>query len=261
MLSKNFKLRSLSSSLLLLGTFAWAQENKAVVDENHKAMQDFNAEEVWQGDTFAKDDHKVLVIQDRRFTKSGRFDLGIFGGRTNSSAFYSSWNYGVGMGYHFNEYFGIDTFVSYHKNSLTEDGKQVNGFLKEYNFPSSKEFQEPKTYAGGALLWSPIYGKFAFFRRSIIHFDFFSTVGLSYLKTKTNIPGSQGGKDQGHLGSLLGVGMRVFMNDHFSLRFDVRNTIYKTTFAPLRAGQPGSKLTRSQYQYALGLYYLFGSGK
>jgi outer membrane beta-barrel protein len=218
----------------------------------------FSAADVWNVDMFKQDDQKVLVIQDRKFTKAKKIELGTHLGLTKANPFYSTISYGVHGAYHLDEYFGIEGFFNGSTSQLTADAKQINEFLDKASFSSVKEYQKPTLFGGGALLWSPIYGKFAFFRRSIIHFDIFASLGLSVMKSETNHPL---GKNQTHIGSLESIGMRVFLAKNWALRLETRHNVFRSYFAPSGpASNPGSPVTlwRQSFQFTAGTSYTFG---
>lgn len=222
---------------------------------------DFKSNDVWDNDIFDREDHKVLVIHERKFTKTGKFEIGLHGLASSASNFHNSYGGGVHGGYHFTEYLGIDFFANYTTSSFNSDGEQLQNFLTVFNFPSTKEFQSPELFTGLGVMWSPIYGKFAFFRSNIIYFDFFGTAGFSVLTTQSNrTPTTK----QVHPGSLLGVGFRVFINKTFALRFDVRNNIYVSNFQATTGGTGtlvAEKVTRMAFQYGLGFSALLGGGE
>jgi outer membrane beta-barrel protein len=232
------------------------------VEEKKAASGDavkFSADDVWNVDIFEREDHKVLVIQDRKYNKAKRLQLGIDVGKTAASPFHTTYPYGVHGAFHFTEYLGLEGYFSNSYNSLNKHGKQIDEFLSSRNFAAKKEFREPKWYSGAAFVWSPIYGKFAFFRRSIIHYDFYGVIGASYFKTNTSLPAGQG-KNQQHIGSLAGVGARVFLSKSWVWRFDVRNSYYQAEFAPTTPTGSSSKIWLSYYQFTTGLSYLINLG-
>lgn len=228
--------------------------------ENKDPKVDFKAGDVWDVDIFNRADHKVLVIQDRKYTKAGKFEAGLHLGSFDFSPWYESYSGGGQVAYHFTEYLGLEVFGNKSTSSLSKDGKQVKEFLDESGFTSIKEFHEPNFYAGAMAVWSPIYGKFAFFRSNIIHFDIFGQMGPTYVSFDSNKT-SQGGKNQNKWGLGTAVGLRVFLSKQFNLRFDIRNNIYRAYFAGESFGIGAKTLTRSAFQYNLGVSMLLGSGK
>jgi len=219
------------------------------------ALSGFQANDIWNVDIYQKDDHKILVIQDRKYTKAKRLELGFHTGVYSSSPFLSTTTFGFNSTYYFSEYLGIEGFFSQNWSTSTADKDQLQEFLDKAAFSSTKEFQEPHNFGGLAVVWAPIYGKFAFFRKAIIHFDMYSELGASVFNSTTNVSAEQGGKDQSHWGSLAGVGMRFFLTKHWSTRIDIRHNAYKAEFAPRGpASNPGDPVTiwRQNFQFTLG---------
>jgi len=227
----------------------------------------FNATGVWDLDIYNQADHKVLIIQDRKYTKAKKIEVGLNLGITKASAYFNAISYGVLGAYHFDEYFGIEAFYNASSASGTREKRQLDTFLEAKGLSSTFEVQDPQSTFGANLIWSPIYGKFAFFRRNIIHFDIFAIGGFSVQGLGTNLT-SQGAKEQNLFGSLLGVGTKVFLSKHFSLRLEAKNNIYRTYYFPVikqdGSGDiqiPGKKVWWNAWHYLIGTSYTFGSGK
>ena len=246
---------------LILSLQSSAEESKEEKNPHPKGQAvNFNATDVWNLDIFEREDHKVLVIQDRKYNKAKRLELGLEAGNFAASPFYTTWNYGARTAYHFTEYLGIEGIFNLSSSSFNKHGTQINEFLSSRSFTSTKEFREPKWYSGLGFVWSPIYGKFAFFRSNIIHYDFFATIGASVLKTNTNVTVANGGSNQTHVGSLLGLGLKVFLSKSWAFRFDTRQVIYQAKFAPTSPNGQGTDVTLYNYQFMGGFSYLINLG-
>lgn len=227
---------------------------------------DFSAKDLWDKDLSERDDNKVIVIQDRKYNKAGRFEFGLDAGVTDASAFYNSYSFGARAAYYFSEYWGIQAFGNYSLNTDTNEKKQLQNYLSVSGFESTKEVQQPRLFTGIGAVWSPIYGKFAFFRSDIIHFDFFVGLGLSYLTTQqVFMPNGSTGKTQGYPGTLENIGFRVFMNKHYTWTTEVRNNVYIAKYSATTSGG-GKNLIEAQnvssnnFQFMTGFSYLIGSG-
>lgn len=227
----------------------------------------FNAKDVWNVDIFDRDDNKVLVIQDRKYNKAGRLELGFDLGALSASPYYKTLSYGGRATYHLSEYWGVELYGTKYKSSFSAEGNQLNDFFIEKNFPVAKEFRRPDFFTSASVVWSPIYGKFAFFRSNIIHFDFYGQLGVSQFRTigiktiKDQTPtASEKTTAQNHLGSLVAVGARVFLNKHFIWRFDIRNNIYNVDYAATEDNGKRSSVTHSALHFSTGVSYLFNIG-
>ena len=71
-------------------------------------------------------------------------------------------------------------------------------------------------YAGSALQWSPLYGKFALSNASLVHLEAFLTFGGAFGYFQ---PDYKAGPE-------LGVGTRLFLNQTISVRFDARDAYF-----------------------------------
>ncbi len=231
---------------------------------------DFSAKDVWDKELFERDDNKVLVIQDRKYNKEGRLELGVDLGMTSATAFYNTYSFGLRSAYYFSEYWGIQGFGNYSINSDTNEKEQLENFLTQSNFASTKEFLQPKFFGGLGVIWNPIYGKFAWFRSRIIHFDIYAGLGVSVLTMDStfNKPASgagaqKKGDSQTAIGSLANLGIRVFLSKNFAWTTEVRNNIYQAKYAATTSGGPGAvpiaakKVLQNNFQFMTGVSYMF----
>lgn len=255
--------------VLLALPFNFSAYAEAKNEKNHNDADpvNFNAKDVWDVDVFNHDDHKVLVIQDRKYNKAGRVELGLDLGTASASPYYKTLSYGGHATYHLNEYWGIELYGAKYNSSFSVEGKQLNDFFISKNFPVAKEFRQPDFFTSASAVWSPIYGKFAFFRSNIIYFDVYAEAGISALRTNSvitikdlNPTPSEKGTNQTHIGSLAAVGARAFINQRWIWRFDIRNNIYNVDYAATQDNGPRSKVTQSAFQFTTGISILFNVG-
>lgn len=228
---------------------------------------DFTAKDVWDKELFERDDNKVLVIQDRKYNKEGRLELGVDLGMTSATAFYNTYSFGVRSAYYFNEYWGLQWFGNYSINTDSKEKDQLDQYLSASGFSSTKEYKQPKLFTGIGVLWNPIYGKFAWFRSKIIHFDIYAGLGLSYLTTEsslsfTHLGQTYSGIDDSAIGSLANLGIRIFVAKGWSWTTEVRNNIYQAKYAKTRTGGLGAEIAakdvwQNNFQFMTGVSYMF----
>ncbi len=201
--------------------------NPAPTEEATPPAVDFSAKDVWDKELFERSDNKVLVLQDRKYNKNRRFELGIDAGMTSASAFFNSYTFGARTAYYFNEYWGVQAFGNYTLNTDSREKEQLEEFLTKSGFKSTKEFKQPRFFGGVGVLWNPIYGKFAFFRKNIIHFDIYAGLGVSVLTTEStfNADSATGVKRKGasgtYPGTLANLGLRIFLNKNMAWTTEV----------------------------------------
>jgi len=150
----------------------------------------------------------------------------------------------------FTQHFGSQASFVYH---LQENfGLQLTG---GYNWANSEsafngelvEKFRAEAQAATSLLWTwgvlggvevtPLYGKFAFFEGTLVHFSFVVNGGLGLGGTRHQLkpetvrandtisPSTYGDTGIRFMGS-LGAGFRVGIGEHFAIRLEVRDVVY-----------------------------------
>ena len=150
----------------------------------------------------------------------------------------------------FTQHFGSQASVVYH---LQENfGLQLTG---GYNWANSEsafngelvEKFRAEAQAATSLLWTwgllgglevtPLYGKFAFFEGTLVHFSFVINAGAGIGGTRHQLkpetvraddtlsPSTFGDTGVRFMGS-LGAGFRLGIGEHFALRLEVRDVVY-----------------------------------
>jgi len=150
---------------------------------------------------------KLGVVQNRKYTKSGKFEIGAFGAFISTDPFINVKAMGLRMGYHINENFGVSLFAW--RDFVSKSGAQL---AFEQNTGGSANTNDPFAFYGLEGTASFLYGKLSLFGQKIIYYDLFFAGGGGLTVTETgNSPSA-----------LIGLGQRFFVSDHFSLRFDYR---------------------------------------
>ncbi len=150
----------------------------------------------------------------------------------------------------FTQHFGSQASFVYH---LQENfGLQLTGGYNWSNSESSfngelVEKFRAEAQAATSLLWTwgvlggvevtPLYGKFAFFEGTLVHFSFIINGGLGLGGTRHQLkpetvraddtisPSTYGDTGIRFMGS-LGAGFRVGIGEHFAIRLEVRDVVY-----------------------------------
>jgi outer membrane beta-barrel protein len=175
---------------------------------------------------------KIYVVQNRKYEKVGTFTLGVGLGKAINSPFNSVWGFKVRGSYFLTEEFGVQLFYvkgSNSRTSLFEDQQRKN---------SEPLVRELNNLIGGMVLWSPFYAKMNFFNQ-VIYFDWIFGLGLGRIATDTDkkvfveADGTtqiypEGGNAKDSYTAFVGdVGVRFFLSEQLSVRFDFFANIYK----------------------------------
>ena len=78
------------------------------------------------------------------------------------------------------------------------------------------QFESLQYYASSSLTYAPLYGKFALRNASLIHAEAFLNFGAAFGRFTSSY----------QAGPEVGVGLRVFLSQALSLRFDARDAVF-----------------------------------
>src|SRR5262249_6491628 len=80
----------------------------------------------------------------------------------------------------------------------------------------------------------PVYGKFAWFNSSILHWEIYAALGVGVTVTETipRVPGQSSFKNQ-LLTVAPGIGSRFFMADWLTVNFALRDYVFADKFEPI----------------------------
>lgn len=211
-------MKTLTLTLLLLGSsFAYAQTTEtAPKAEASRGSDKLDIKKLETKYWSAKDDD-FAVVQNRRYTKSGRVFLSLNGGVPFNDPFTSGTIYSANLGYFFNERWGMD--LEY-KSGNIKDNDATTLFTSRYGvYPDHNEFQTSQILSGTLV---PFYAKMSFMDSSIIYFDMGFSVGAGTLNYK--IKRADGDESKSTPVVKIGVFQQIFFSEHFALRAELANT-------------------------------------
>ena len=202
-------------------------------------------------------DKEVYVLQNRRFRKVGKIYIGADGVKTISGAFVDSYGGTIRGGYFFSEDWGVEGVFGKNSGSKNDTAKgvedqQANAFYRKVD-----------TYMGAMAMWSPFYSKINTFNK-VFYYDWMFGVGVASVKlldnrgefnsvTSTTLTSSSG------IGALWNTGLRVYINDSWSLRIDFTGLHVKPEDSDIEDN--GNSVTTSalfsNYDLGFGLNYTF----
>ena len=179
----------------------------------------------------------IIVVPRKAVLKTGRLELAPFAGLTTNDPLIRHWGFGGQLNYFFSDVFGVGVEGTYFKRSITSTGGLIG--LQYHRVPTLNEM---KWQASLDFSYVPIYGKFAFFNKSIIHWEA-SIIGGVGITHTTIIPRNPQDDtfDNDDITPNLGIGGRIFLTQWLAIYFNFRDYIYPDKFenAARPAGQPG----------------------
>jgi outer membrane beta-barrel protein len=217
-------MRSLFLAAALLSTAAFAQRSE---DE--------------AGDTAEVDKDALSPLRDRvrpvsghLFLMKGRFEISPGVSFSVRDAFFSKYNVGLMLNYHFTEELGIRLRGGY--SFATPSGtaqicETDAAGLRSCRVPSVNELVDKGAYGNTPLLvdlaleWAPLYGKLAFIAEAFVHFNFYINLGATLVLYQNASPGLQPVMNV-TVGGNVGLGMRWFFTRWLTARLELRDVLY-----------------------------------
>jgi len=177
-----------------------------------KAVADKEAEKKLRQLTIKEKD-KIKVVQEKEFTKDGRFELGFDLGYI-SGDWDNVMTVGARASFHFNEYLALRGRFLYGVVPMAKDTRnQVEDTKDGLN---SSVSSSTMTLTGGAsVVFSPIYGKVSVFGNMIPKYDLNISLGAFFYQT--NLEYNKKSETSKNIAIKPGVEAKVFLNKNFTL--------------------------------------------
>ena len=163
----------------------------------------------------------VLAVQDRTYRMNSELMLAI--GVLPLDAFTKGISGQVSYTFHFSDSFAwqIGRFL-YSQNVAT--GLQ-NQLTRDFGV-NPTAFPQTIWIAGSDVMWTPIYGKFAWLNSSVAHFEIYGLLGVSVANQRISSTIAAGTTSTEFLpGANFGIGWRFYMSKSVSFRFEVTDNL------------------------------------
>ncbi|MCB0385405.1 MAG: outer membrane beta-barrel domain-containing protein [Bdellovibrionales bacterium] len=173
---------------------------------------------------------KIEIVQGRIVDRRSRHEFypeygNILGGDSYLNTQYLGANYQ----YHFNPRWSVGLKYSNYLNELGSEGKNI---INQFGF--IPELDWPKQSYMGVINYYPMYGKFSFFGKGIVHFDFYMLAGYGNIELKNGETGALTG----------GAGIGFWFSQHLTSRIEIRMLNYTSQRL---AGAADMKLTVANF--------------
>ena len=183
----------------------------------------------------------IVVIPRKAFLKGGRLEFQPFTGITVNDNLIRHYVFGLDLNYFLTDVFWVGLQGQYFIHQLTNQEELLGS---EFNLaPSLNQYQY-----GGALNFGyvPVYGKFAWFNRSIVSWEIWASAGFGFTWTKV-IPrdpaNSAAAFTNTDLTPNIGIGSRFFLLDWLTVNFALRDYILPDKFETQMKPDPYTNAT------------------
>lgn len=216
-MNRNFLSSALAALLMITLTAPLSYAQGGAPSEADETVLDDHLRLYWGNEV-----REIETLQKRRYRKESRWEFELYSGVIPNDGFFNYFPLGLRADYFFAEDFAAEVWGSYVFNSSTE----LQDFIEsQFNQAFQVgDFQTLEWLAGANFLWSPIHGKIGLFTDLLSHFDFHLAFGVGAVGTKVRDKGRIQSKVD--VAANVGAGLRFFLADQWSLRFDYRQFFY-----------------------------------
>jgi outer membrane beta-barrel protein len=172
----------------------------------------------------------IVVVPRKAFLKGGRLELGPFYGQSVNDNLIRHHVFGVDLNYFLTDVIWVGLQGQYFIKQLTTQDELIG---VQYNRTPTLN----KYLYGGALNFGyvPLYGKFALFNRSIVHWEIWASAGIGATITEV-IPRNPANAalafKNTDLTPNVGIGSRFFILDWLTVNFALRDYMLPDKFEP-----------------------------
>jgi outer membrane beta-barrel protein len=192
-------------TLIWISTSAHAREPAAPPPESGEAVDVSKVTEKYWAEG---KDSELGVVQNRRYSNEGHFELDLLTGSISSDPFYSTASYGASLGYHLSPNLSLHALAW---KASTQDSDAYRQLRIEA--PSADLYRNaPKSFYGLQVNENLLYGKASLFGKMIIYVDLFLLGGLGMTNTETGTNPTP----------FIGLGQKIHLNSFAVLDLDYR---------------------------------------
>jgi outer membrane beta-barrel protein len=208
---------------------------------------------------WAPKDTDFSVVQNRTYTKAGRWAASVMYGPVVSDPFSSGFGTALNVNYYFDERYGVE--LMYQSADLS-DSDATKNFRKFAGGGIGPDFNRDLGFYGVGFNWVPFYAKMSFLGQKIIYFDMQITpfVGMTSYEQQSEVKSPE----QSEFAYGIDITQYFFFSKNMAVRAVLHNRFYKadvlayTDGVGINAGEvKRSGEATSSTMFLMGLTYFF----
>lgn len=162
------------------------------------------------------------ATRNRLVLRGGRFELTPTMGFTMNDAFQRNAMFGAHLGYHITDRWEIGATGLYGISFNTGLADEIEAQRPEK--AKAGEFSSVQLLVSGEVQYTPLYGKYALFGRTVMNYDIHLIAGFAAAQVKGDDI-----IDEFNPGAVVGLGFRTFVTDGIAINVEVRDYIYSSS--------------------------------
>jgi len=174
----------------------------------------------------------IVVVPRKAFLKGGRVEFLPFTGVSINDNLIRHYAFGGAINYYLSDALSVGVEGQYYVKELTASEENVG--LQYNRIPTLNRYK----YSGALIFgYAPVYGKFAWFNKQIVHWEIFANAGAGVIATET-VPRDAGLSpfDNNRIMVPVGIGSRFFLFNWLTVNFMLRDYLFTDLFEPTARG-------------------------
>jgi outer membrane beta-barrel protein len=187
-------------------------------------------------------DTEFNVVQNRLFSKAGRYALTLSGGQYINDPWSTGLTGAASLNYFFSERYGAELAYSM-TNSV--DNKATENVKSQGGAPNHNKM---KGFYGVAFNWVPFYAKMSVLNSSIVYFDMSFSPGVGLVQYDQQL--FEGNVSKTAPALTFDITQHYFLSKWMAIRFDFKNRFYNHDITEYRTpGGAGIRTTTTELNY------------
>jgi outer membrane beta-barrel protein len=234
------------ASIILLAVVMFATMNRSHADDTASSQsqpdsgQRMDVENLKHKYWAQGEEDELRVVQNRRYSKTHKLELGFMGGFVSNDPFLSVHAIGGSLSYYLSENVAVGVvgwkYMTSNSSAMTTLQQTLN---------TTANTNPPRDYLGVDLKWSPLYGKLSLLGESIIYYDIYLIGGGGETNTASGT----------EITPTFGIGSQIYLSHSVLLQLTYYQQVYSETVPNQIVGAPSS--TRSNWNSAVMVGFNF----
>lgn len=179
------------------------------------------------------------AVRRRRLLRGGRFEATPIFGFSLSNPYKRNYYAGGRLAYHMTDRWALGITALAGFSGTTDLGDQITTQRQV----EDSSFSENGLIASLEAIYTPLYGKYAVAGRYVFDYDLHLIFGVA----GTSLALEDAADAEGFKpGGVLGIGMRTFVGDGWSINLQLRDYIYSSAFNAVRQTNPDGSPTEAE---------------
>jgi outer membrane beta-barrel protein len=176
----------------------------------------------------------IVVVPRKAFLKGGRFEFAPFSGISVNDNLIRHYAFGGDINFYLSDALSVGLEGQYYIKQLSDT--ELNTGLLYNRIPTLNRYKYSAALMFG---YAPVYGKFAWFNKQIMHWEIFINGGLGGIVTEIvpRDPGLSTWQNQ-RIMVPVGIGARFFLFNWLTVNFMLRDYLFTDLYEPALRGDP-----------------------